>query len=207
MRRFSLFAKKSTTDFYQLLLDHAQKVYEAYTTLVRSLEEDDGKSTERIYFLEREADDLRRVLIDQLNRTLITPFDREDLFALSRAIDEVIDAAQRTVEEIHIFKVQANQDLIAMAKVLERGPLEIYDALKNMKNHPNVALEHAKLAKATENQIHHIYLKSLADLYDNKENSAGYMLKMREIYRHLNRSADSCDEAANIISDIIIKIS
>lgn len=207
MRRFSLFAKKNTTDFYQLLLDHAQKVYEAYTTLVRSLEEDDGKSTERIYFLEREADDLRRVLIDQLNRTLITPFDREDVFALSRAIDEVIDAAQRTVEEIHIFKVQANQDLVAMAKVLERGTLEIYDALKNMKNHPNVALEHAKLAKATENQIHHIYLKSLADLYDNKENSAGYMLKMREIYRHLNRSADSCDEAANIISDIIIKIS
>jgi uncharacterized protein Yka (UPF0111/DUF47 family) len=207
MRRFSLFAKKGTTDFYQLLLDHAQKVYEAYTTLVRSLEEDDGKATERIYFLEREADDLRRILIDQLNRTLITPFDREDVFALSRAIDEVIDAAQRTVEEIHIFKVQANQDLIAMAKVLERGTLEIYDALKNMKNHPNVALEHAKLAKATENQIHHIYLKSLADLYDNKENSAGYMLKMREIYRHLNRSADSCDEAANIISDIIIKIS
>jgi uncharacterized protein Yka (UPF0111/DUF47 family) len=207
MKKFFLFRKKGTTDFYQLLLSHAEKVYEAYTTLVRSLEEDDGKSTERIYFLEREADDLRRILIDQLNRTLITPFDREDVFALSRAIDEVIDAAQRTVEEIHIFKVQANQDLIAMAKVLERGTLEIYDALKNMKNHPTVALEHAKLAKATENQIHHIYLKSLADLYDNKENSAGYMLKMREIYRHLNRSADSCDEAANIISDIIIKIS
>ena len=207
MKRFSLFRKKNGTDFYQLLLAHAEKVYEAYTTLVKSLEADDGKSTERIYFLEREADDLRRVLIDQLNRTLITPFDREDVFVLSRDIDEVIDAAQRTVEEIHIFNVRPNENLIAMAKVLERGTLEILDALKNMKNHPMVALEHAKLAKATENQIHHIYLKSLADLYDNPENSAGYMLKMREIYRHLNRSADSCDEAANIISDIIIKMS
>ncbi len=207
MKGFSLFRRKNGTDFYQLLLAHAEKVYEAYTTLVRSLEAGDGASTERIYFLEREADDLRRVLIDQLNRTLITPFDREDVFVLSRDIDEVIDAAQRTVEEIHIFNVRPNENLVAMARVLERGTLEILDALKNMKDHPMVALEHAKLAKATENQIHHIYLTSLAALYDDPDNSAGYMLKMREIYRHLNRSADSCDEAANIISDIIIKMS
>ncbi len=207
MRGPRLFHRKEKTDFYQLLLDHAQKVYEAYTTLVQSLEGGDGTPSQRIYFLEREADDLRRVLIDQLNRTLITPFDREDVFALSRAIDEIIDAAQLTVEEIHVFKVEPNKELIAMAKVLEKGTLEILDALKNMKHHPAVALEHAKLAKETENRIHHIYLESLAELYDNPQNSAGYMLKMREIYRHLNRSSDSCDEAANIISDIIIKMS
>jgi uncharacterized protein Yka (UPF0111/DUF47 family) len=202
-----LFRKKSSPDFYSLLVDHAEKVYQAYTILVRSLESGDGETAEKIHFLEREADDLRMVLIDGLNRTLITPFDREDIFALSRAVDEVIDAANRTVEELEIFRVKANDDLVAMAKVLEKGTLEIYDALKNMKQYPAVALEHAKAAKATENQIHHIYLKSLADLFDNPENSPGYMLKMREIYRHLNRSADNCDEAANIISDIIIKMS
>jgi uncharacterized protein Yka (UPF0111/DUF47 family) len=202
-----LFRKEKKTDFYQLLVDHAKTVYDAYTTLVRGLETGNGDATERVYFLEREADDLRRILIDRLNRTLITPFDREDIYALSRAVDEIIDAAQRTVEELHIFKVQPDDDLIAMAKVLEKGTLEIYDALKNMKQYSTVALEHAKAAKATENQIHHIYLKALADLFENPEHTAGYMLKMREIYRHLNRSADNCDEAANIISDIIIKTS
>jgi len=202
-----LFRKEKKTDFYQLLVDHAKTVYDAYTTLVRGLETGNGDATERVYFLEREADDLRRILIDRLNRTLITPFDREDIYALSRAVDEIIDAAQRTVEELHIFKVQPDDDLIAMAKVLEKGTLEIYDALKNMKQFSSVALEHAKAAKATENQIHHIYLKALADLFENPEHTAGYMLKMREIYRHLNRSADNCDEAANIISDIIIKTS
>jgi uncharacterized protein Yka (UPF0111/DUF47 family) len=205
MKKKSLFGSAAKVDFYQLLVDHAKTVYEAYTTLVRSLKEENGGAAQRVYFLEREADDLRRVLIDHLNRTLITPFDREDIYALSRAVDEIIDAAQRTVEELDVFKVKPNQELVAMAQVLEKGTLEIYDAMKNLKKYPSVALEHAKAAKATENQIHHIYLKSLADLYDNPEHQAGYMLKMREIYRHLNRSADSCDEAANIISDIIIK--
>jgi uncharacterized protein Yka (UPF0111/DUF47 family) len=205
--RLFLFRKDKKTDFYQLLVDHAKTVYDAYTTLVRGLEAGNSEAAERVYFLEREADDLRRILIDRLNRTLITPFDREDIFALSRAVDEIIDAAQRTVEELHIFNVSPDDDLIAMAKVLEKGTLEIYDALKNMKRYSTVALEHAKLAKATENQIHHIYLKALAELFENPEHTPGYMLKMREIYRHLNRSADNCDEAANIISDIIIKTS
>ena len=205
IKKKSLFGGAGKPDFYQLLVDHAKTVYEAYTTLVRSLGAGNGEQAERIYFLEREADDLRRVLIDRLNRTLVTPFDREDIYALSRAVDEVIDAAQRTVEELHVFKVKPNADLIAMSEVLEKGTLEIYDALRNLKKYPSVALEHAKAAKATENQIHHIYLKALAALFDGPSRDAGYMMKMREILRHLNRSADSCDDAANIISDIIIK--
>jgi uncharacterized protein len=204
-KKRSLFGDAAKTDFYRQLVEHAKLVYDAYTILLRSFEAPDPEASERVNALEREADDLRRILIDQLNRTLITPFDREDIYALSRAVDEIIDAAQRTVEELHVFKVQPNQALVDMAQVLKRGTLEIYDALKNMKDHPSVALEHAKAAKATENQIHHIYLKALADLFDDPKHDTGYMFKMREIYRHLNRSADSCDDAANIITDIIIK--
>jgi hypothetical protein len=186
-------------------MDHADKVHRAYSTLVRELTGEDGNAAEKIDTLEREADDLRRILIDQLNRTLITPFDREDIYALSRAVDDIIDAAAITIEEIQVFKVGADRALIEMTRVLENGTLEIFDALKNLKEFPAVALEHVKRAKATENQIHHIYLRSLCELYDDPSHSPGFMLKMREIYRHLNRSADSCDEAANIISDIIIK--
>jgi uncharacterized protein Yka (UPF0111/DUF47 family) len=204
-KRRPFFGDAAKIDFYRQLIEHAKLVHDAYTILLQSFEEPGIDASEQVNSLEREADDLRRILIDQLNRTLITPFDREDIYALSRAVDEIIDAAQRTVEEQHVFKVQPNQALIDMAQVLKRGSLEVYDALKNMKDHPTVALEHAKAAKATENQIHHIYLKALASLFDDPQNTPGYMLKMREIYRHLNRSADSCDEAANIITDIIIK--
>jgi len=205
MRTNILFKRKHRPDFYELLEQHAQKVFQAYRTLVNYLAHNDSEDPERIYFLEREADDLRRVLIDRLNRTLITPFDREDIFALSRAIDDIIDAAKSTVEEIRLFKIQPTKELLLKTKILQEGTLEIYDALKNLKKHPYVAMEHAKRAKATENQMNILYLESLAQLFDNEKNTPSFMLKMRELYRHLKRSANRCDEAANIISDIIVK--
>jgi uncharacterized protein Yka (UPF0111/DUF47 family) len=205
MSRQLLFRRKQKTDFYELLEQHAMKVFEAYRTLVNYLDKNDTADPERIFFLEREADDIRRVLIDRLNRTLITPFDREDIFALSRAIDDIIDAAKSTIEELRLFKIQASEELLLKAKILQEGTLEIYDALKNLRKHPNVAMEHAKRAKATENQMNILYLESLAQLFDNEKNTPSFMLKMRELYRHLKRSANRCDEAANIISDIIVK--
>ncbi len=199
-----LFGTKKV-DFYTLLEQHAQKVYEAYKKLVIYFDKKDPEASEDIYFLEREADDLRRIVIDRLNHTLITPFDREDIFTLSRAIDDIIDAAKSTVEEIKIFHIEPTKELLMMAKVLREGTLEIYDALRNLKENPNVAMEHAKRAKATENQMNLVYLESLAELFDDENNTTSYMMKMRELYRHLKRSADSCDDAANVISDIIVK--
>ncbi len=192
-------------NFYNLLEQHAGKVYEAYEKMAESLQENNRDEFEKILFLEREADDLRRILIERLNKALVTPFDREDIFALSRAVDDIIDAAKSTVEEIDVFKVEPTDELVNLVNTLKMGTLEIYDAIKNMKKHPTVALEHAKRAKATENQMNHLYLDALARLFEDKNNPYGYMMKMREIYRHLNRSADRCDEAANIISNIIIK--
>ncbi len=205
MRKHIFFMKRNRVDFYQLLIDHAQKVYEAYKFLVDYLEQNSNSDPESIFFLEREADDLRRILIENLNKTLITPFDRKDIFALSRAIDDIIDAAKSTIEEIRLFKIEHTNDLLLKSKTLKAGTLEIYDALKNMKKNPEVAMEHAKRAKATENQMNILYLESLAQLFENDENTPAFMMKMRELYRHLKRSANRCDEAANIISDIIVK--
>ena len=106
---------------------------------------------------------------------------------------------------IKIFNIEPTKELLIMAKVLREGTLEIYDSLRNLKENPNVAMEHAKRAKATENQMNVVYLESLAELFDDENNTTSYMMKMRELYRHLKRSADSCDDAANVISDIIEK--
>ena len=173
--------------------------------MVRSLNKNDKNGYIKVTSYEREADDLRRILIDKLNKTLITPFDREDIYTLSRAVDDIIDALKSTVEELDVFNLKPTADLIKMVALLEKGTLEIRDSLKNLRQYPAVAMEHAKRAKATENQMNHLYLESLAEVFDNPDNTPGYMMKIREVYRHLNRSADRCDDAANVISDIIIK--
>ncbi|HNW94449.1 MAG TPA: DUF47 family protein [bacterium] len=205
MRLFGIGSKRKSADFYDLLQQHARVVHEAYRLLPEYMQRKPKELADRIYACEREADDLRRILIDELNQTLITPFDREDIYAVSMEVDNVVDAAKSTVEEMNLFAVSGNDYLAQMAHVLEEATLEIYESLKNLKQHPNVAKEHAVRAKTAENHMHHIYLEALAKLFDSSE-SAGYMFKMREIYRHLNRSADRCDEAANSLLNIIVKL-
>ena len=92
---WNIFAPKRKCDFYALLLQQAEQTYAGCEALVDFL---DGKiGAEEVERLEEVADDARRVLIDELNRTFITPIDREDIFALSRAIDDVVDHAKNTV--------------------------------------------------------------------------------------------------------------
>ena len=64
---------------------------------------------------EKEADEARRILIDELNRTFVTPFDREDIFTLSRTIDDVLDYAYSTVSEMEILKVEPTPFMQRMA--------------------------------------------------------------------------------------------
>ena len=68
---------------------------------------------------EKDADEVRRILIDDLNRTFVTPIDREDIFALSRAIDDVMDYAYTTVEEMQILDVEPNDFLRRMVSLLQ----------------------------------------------------------------------------------------
>ena len=133
----------------------------------------------------------------------MTPIDREDLFALSRAIDDVIDYANSTVDEMEIYDVKGNEHIKEMINILRKAARELDDAVKILKDYPKIAAEHAVKAKAYENTMEKAYHKALADLF--KGTDTVYMLKMREIYRHLSNAADRGDEAANIIQSIVMK--
>ena len=153
--------------------------------------------------IEREADELRRILIEELDRTFVTPIDREDIFALSRAIDDVVDYANTTVDEMEIYEVKGDAHIQEMVNILRKAARELNDAVKILKDYPKIASEHALKAKAYENTIEKAYHVALADLFKGADTV--YMLKMREIYRHLSNAADRGDEAANIISSIVMK--
>jgi len=157
---------------------------------------------------EKEADEARRILIDELNKTFITPFDREDIFLLSRTIDDVLDYAYSTVSEMEILKVEPTNYMQKMASLLRDAAYELLMAVDRLENHPGVANDHAQRAKALENKVEDIYREALADLFCGAEDIQHVvkMLKLREVYRHLSNAADRGDEAANVIADIVVKI-
>jgi hypothetical protein len=158
---------------------------------------------------EEQGDEERRLLIDELNRTFVTPIDREDLFALSRAIDDILDYALTTVDEMLLFRLQTNTFVTQMAEVLLAAGKEIQMAMQRILEHPQVANEHAVRAKHNENRVEKLYREATANLFGGKvETVDGVMeiLKLREVYRHLSNAADRVDTAANIITDVIMKV-
>jgi len=157
--------------------------------------------------LEKEADEVRRILIDELNKTFVTPIDREDIFALSLTIDDVLDYADTTVEEMHMLGVQPNAFMERMVSLLTDAAREIYMGVQRLEDHPNVANDHAVRAKALENRMETVYREAIADLFAMPRDidHVVEMLKLREIYRHLSNAADRGDAAANVIGDIVVK--
>lgn len=204
----SLF-KKNRPDFVKMLTDQAQKTLEGLQAFESYTKTGDEAQAQRVIQCEREEDELRRVLIDDLNRTFVTPFDREDIFALSRAVDDMLDYAYTTIDEMQILGVKPNEYVARLASTLREAAEEIYLATLHLRDHPNVANDHAVRAKTLENVAESVYREALMHLFDRVKaiEDVVNVLKMREVYRHLSNAADRGDAAANIIGDIVVKMS
>ena len=195
-------------NFLQLIIEQAAKTLEGMEALEEYMRSNDREAARRVSKAEKEADELRRILVDELNRTFVTPIDREDIFALSRAIDDILDYGDSTVEEMVILDVAPNNHLHRMASLLKDAANEIHLATLRLEDHAGVAYEHAMRAKALENRVETVYREALADLFEGRATCDDIieMLKLRELYRHLSNSADRGDEAANVITDIVVKM-
>ena len=198
-----LFFSREKYDFYQLLIQQAEKTLEGLGALKEFIEEPSSARGMRVDDLEKEADDLRRIVINAINESLVTPMDREDIFALSRAIDDMVDYAKTTVEEMVLFEVETNDHLKKMAQSLYEAGEDIVKSVSHLQYKPRIAEEHLIRAKKTENYVEHLYRQALAELF--KKNDVIAILKTRELYRHLSNAADRGDEAADIIGDILVK--
>jgi len=204
---FRIFKPKQDV-FQKLIKEQASLTLEGLDLLKKYMGAQDHEVAEELTMKEKEADEVRRILIDELNRTFVTPFDREDIFTLSRTIDDVLDYAYSTVSEMEILKVEPNSFMQRIASLLRDAAYEINMAVQRLDEHPAVATDHAQRAKALENRVEGVYREAIADLFSGPEDVQHIvaMLKRREVYRHLSNAADRGDEAANVIADIVVKM-
>lgn len=202
------FLKPRQSNFVRLLIQQAEYAVLGMDALEKYMKRGSPKHAELVRTMEKEADEVRRILIDELNRTFVTPIDREDIHALSRAIDDVLDYAYATIGEMDILAVEPNDYLRRMVSLLGDAANEILLAMQRLNDNPHVANDHAVRAKALENRIELVYREAIADLFHQPQNVEHIvqMLKLREIYRHLSNAADRGDEAANVITDIVVKM-
>lgn len=196
-----------TDRFIERLNKQSSLGIEATEALQDYMSKPNKKNAQRVRQIEEEADEVRRILIDELNRTFVTPIDREDISALSRALDDILDDTWFTINEMDILEVDPNAHLQEMAAELCEGAKEIKLAIDRLEQHPAVASTHAIRARGVRNDLETLYAQALADLFRKPKDldTVIMMLKLREIYRHLFHAGGRIGDAADIIDDIVVK--
>lgn len=195
--------------FIVQLIEQSKKTNAIIVFLEHSLEDDNPSKIEHIKNSIAEIDELRRILIDDLHNTFITPIDREDIYNISNALFEMVDYALTTVEEMHILKVAPDDYIRKMITLVRKQTEELEAAMERLSKNPRVAGEHTMVVKELEKEVEHLYRKAVRDLFDTPLNFdiLGNVFYKREVYRHISNMSDRAEEAANVFGMVVMKLS
>lgn len=195
---------RKKVDFYQMLENQSSYVVKAMTLLNDYCKSGDEDLADQVVALEEDADGIRRDLIENLNKTYITPIDREDLFHLSRLLDEIIDYIKTSVDEIKLFKITPNEDLLRITETLLEMASHLFDAIRNMASDQDASQKAAYKVKHLENVMESLTKGAYANIFESDDFKM--IFKYNEIYRHLNHTADVADSAMDFLLDIFVKM-
>lgn len=206
-----LFGTKDEKDdkFIVELIEQAKKTNTVIVFLEHSLEDDNPSKIEHLKNSIAEINEIRRVLIDDLHNTFITPIDREDIYNISNALFEMVDYALTTVEEMHILKVVPDEYIRKMITLVRKQTEELEAAMERLSKNPRVAGEHTLVVKELEKEVEHLYRKAVRDLFDTPLdfNVPGKVFYKREVYRHISNMSDRAEAAANVFGMVVMKLS
>ena len=191
-------------NFFELLTQQSVVVNKGMKLWYAYCVTHDEKIADAVIKAEDEGDMVRRILIDEINKTFITPIDREDLFRLSAQLDEILDYAKTSVDEIRFFGVIPDQEMTEITATLVEMTEHIILAVSNIERHRAIARDEAIYVKGLENKVGDSNIRALATLFDDDNHSK--IFKYREIYRHLNQTADIGDEAMDTLLKILVKM-
>ena len=194
-------------DFYDLFVEVARRATEA-TKLLRSLL--NGKPESATYYvdairkLENECDELTHEVVRRLDRTFITPIDREDIHLLASDLDNVIDRIDATARRARIFRVGPSPEGVdALCGVVEEITSEILAAVVALQG-GNDVMGHCIRAKRLEEEGDAIYHDMLGRLFDTERDPIR-IIKWKEIFDMLEDTLDEAEDVANDIESIVLK--
>jgi uncharacterized protein len=157
--------------------------------------------------LEHECDITTHEIMDKLNRTFVTPIDREDIHELAKELDDVIDIIQAISERMLLFRIdRVREDLIELAKILEEAIANVTKAITSIRelNRPRRILDYCIEINRLENRADRTFEQAIAKLFNN-DNEPIDIIKWKEIYDATESATDKCEDLANTIEGIVVK--
>ncbi len=194
--------------FISMLVRQAAKTVEGVRYLESMLDRVDAQTIEALRALADDASELRRVLIDELHRTFITPLDREDIFNLSHCYEDMVIYALTTMEEMSILKVGADDYIRRMVELVREEAQELEAAMLRLAKNARVAGDHAREVRQKEREVERLYRTAIKDLFARATEPAllPALFYRREVYRHISNMSDRADSAANVLGMVVMKL-
>ena len=159
--------------------------------------------------LEHKGDNVTHHIAEQLHRTFVTPFDREDITMLSHTLDDVTDFIHSAADAMLLYRVsEPTQRAKELSDVIVEITVEVERAvvILNKKLDQRQMLKHCVEINRLENVADRIYRTALAELFANATDVV-YIMKWREIYEHMETATDRCEDVANVLEGVAIKYS
>ena len=202
--RLSLVPKEQ--HYFRLFSELAANLDEAAQLLVRLMDDFEDAKSIAAAILEKEhvGDKILHDIVKRLNKSFITPLDREDIYDLVATMDEVLDNIEEAADEMVLYRVQAPTVFARrQAKVIAEAAAVLHQIIDDLEKRTDL-MERVISVNSLENEGDRIEREAIAALFDD-DMDVREVIKWKDIYEVLEAAIDECEHVANVIESIVLK--
>ncbi|HLF18824.1 MAG TPA: DUF47 family protein [Candidatus Omnitrophota bacterium] len=194
-------------DFFEQQVNYAVAAAEKLDEIVRTPGPLSEANYEYIRDLEHKGDKAAHTIIDQLNKTFIAPFDREDIHELAKEIDDITDMVNTIVSRLRVYKIQGgDKHFIEFSAMIKTSVKEVASAVKGLRDTKNAksifksCMEVNRLESLGDKKRDQVF----AELFENAKDPV-QLIKWKEIYEDAETLLDICEDVAHVVESILVK--
>jgi uncharacterized protein Yka (UPF0111/DUF47 family) len=184
-------------DFHDMLVEQAEMIVKGVELLISAMRGERDQHLKTLWELDQRIDHFRHDMERKLGNAFSTPFDRQDIYSLSRQMDEVMNFTHSTLREMEVFEVRPDQCMLDMTEHLLIGTRDVLEAVKVLGRGLERTDQLIKLMREEEICIEETYILGMKDLFLLPDHIM--VLKKREIYHHLKDSGRALGATADIL--------
>ena len=194
--------------FFDMIEQQSKNVLEGVDALVNMLEHynEIDKKREKIKQIENEGDKMVHDIFSELNKTFITPIDREDITKLTSSLDDILDNLEAVSERLIIYEIKKPpQYMLEFAQILQKTTRNVNQGINLLRNFKEAKQIRAfcKEINTLENEGDILLRKATAELFKKKDPIE--IIKIKELYDDMEAAIDRCEDVADVIGDILVK--
>jgi uncharacterized protein len=192
--------------FFRMFTDVSENLTEGARLLHSMLKSSDDleSRTQRLQELEHRGDEMTHQIIRMLNKTFITPFDREDIHRLTSSLDDVLDFVNAAAVRMALYRITSPPPAAAdLADLIVQQTEELSKAVSLLESNQRV-LDHCTEVNRLENEADRVSRRAIAELFE-KEKDPIQLIKIKELYEVLETATDKAEDAANVLEAVILK--